>query len=261
MGAANTAPSSPTMSRSNSTSSVLSQSSHKSEPAWYSSYNGVDTTKSRKSSTVSTKTTPASRGDGNSGLKSFFSAEGRAERKEQKRKEQEKLEKTVLTSRHAATVRTRMLLEQHNLRGGPKVANVTGTTKSVHLTAAAQQTRLPHSGPPALHVAVKADNRDMPALSRIMSGDERDEEDERLERDREEWLRKKADVTMRKVTERDGDSDEDEPPTTDGQLLEVDGTRLIGVRMEGQAYTPKPVKLRHGVGAGWSKDSAGVWRR
>ena len=250
------------MSRSNSVSSATSQTSHKSEPAWFSAYNGVDTTGSRKSSSVSTRTTPVKPSeDAGRGLKSFFSAEGRAERKERKRQEQKKLESTILTSRYAAAVKTRMLLEQHNLKGGVQsTSRVQSVTQSVHLSAAAQEARLPHSGPPALHVTQKDHNRDLPMLTRIVSGDERDEEDERLQRNRDDWLQKKTEMTMRRVVEGDDSSEEDDAAAVNGQVLEIDGTRLIGVELDGDAYTPKPSKPHTGLGAGWSNGS-GTWTR
>lgn len=258
MGGSQTAPSSPAMSRSNSVASNLSQASHKSEPTCFSTYNGVDTTGSRKSSTTSVKTTPISPSHEGHGLKSFFSAEGRAERKERKRLEQEKLEKTVLTSRHAATVKTRMMLEQHNLKSGAtKTAQVQGTVTSAHTTAAAQEARLPHSGPPALHATHKDNTRDLPLLTRIVSGDERDEEDERLQRDREEWLMKKADVTMRRVAEGDDSSGEESVDFARGEVVQIAGTRLVGAALDGH----KPVKMHTGIGAGWTKNDAGMWTR
>lgn len=250
------------MSRSNSVSSSISQTSHKSEPAWFSAYNGVNTTKSRKSSSTSAQTSPVSPGETTGhGLKSFFSPEGRAERKERKRIEQEKLENTVLTSRHTATVKTRMLLEQHNLKKSTtKTGQVQGTINSAHITAAAQEARLPHSGPPALHAHHLDDTRDMPLLSRIISGDEHDEEDEHLQKDRDTWVRKKANVTMRRVAEGD-DSGEDQDEVVLGEIIHVDGTRLIGAPLDTAAYTPRPMKPRGGVGAGWAKNESGVWKR
>lgn len=263
----NTARSSPAMSRSNSAASTVSQTSHKSEPAWFSAYNGVDTTGSRKSSTVSAKTTPVGPSENASrGLKSFFSAESRAERKERKRQEQKKLETTILTSRHAAAVKTKMLLEQHSLKnstGATPATRVQSIPQSAHMTAAAQEARLPHSGPPALHATQKDNNRDMPMLTRIVSGDEQDEEDERLQKNRDDWLRKKTEMTMRRVAEGNDSTDSDEEEITemaDAEVLEVDGTRLIGAKLDGEAYTPKPSKPRRGLGAGWSNGS-GAWTR
>lgn len=262
VGAPNSAPTSPAMSRSNSVSSTVSQTSHKSEPAWFSAYNGVDTTSSRKSSAVSTKTTPVSPSEeAGRGLKSFFSAEGRAERKERKRLEQKKLETTILTSRHTAAVKTRMLLEQHNMKSTThNPPRVQGTTSSAHITAAAQEARLPHSGPPALQASHKDHNRDLPMLTRIISGDEHDEEDERLQRNRDDWLKRKPEMAMRSVAEGDDSGEEETTTVVDGQVLEIDGTRVIGVQLDGDAYTPKPSKAHRGLGAGWSNGS-GAWTR
>lgn len=262
VGTPNSAPCSPAMSRSNSVASTVSQTSHKSEPAWFSAYNGLDTTSSRKSSTVSAKTTPVSPGEeAGRGLKSFFSAEGRAERKERKRVEQKKLETTILTSRHTAAVKTRMLLEQHNMKSStPNPPRVQGTTSSAHITAAAQEARLPHSGPPSLQATQKDHNRDLPMLTRIISGDEHDDEDEHLQRNRDDWLKKKPEMRMRSLSEGDDSGEEELTPMADGEVLDVDGTRVIGVQLDGDAYTPKPSKARRGLGAGWSNGS-GTWTR
>jgi hypothetical protein len=199
--------------------------------------------------------------DGAHGLKSFFSAEGRAERKERKRLEQERLDKVVLTSRHAATVKTRMMLEQHNLKKGTaQTANVQGTINSAHTTAAAQEARLPHSGPPALHSQHKDNIRDMPLLTRIVSGDERDEEDERLQKGREEWLRKKADVTMRRVAEVDDSSGEESVDMASGEIVQIAGTRIVGAALDVDTLSHK-TRAHPGIGAGWTKNDIGVWTR
>jgi hypothetical protein len=259
MGAPSTAPSSPAISRSNSVASNLSASSHKSEPAWLSSSNGASP--SRRSTQASIKTTSTSTSTKSGGLKHFFSAEGRAERKERKRQEDERLASVVLTSKAAAVARTRVLLEQHNkIRSNVKTAGVQGTGNSAHLTAAAQEARLPHSGPPALHASVKDHNRDLPALTRIVSGDERDEEDERQARLRNEWSQKKANVTMAKLAEGEDSSGDDQDSHT-SHVVEVDGHRLVGVQLDTTAYSPKAAKSRRGFGGGWSKSETGVWTR
>lgn len=94
----------------------------------------------------------------------------------------------------------------------------------------------------------------MPLLTRIASGDEYDEEDERLQRDREEWLRKKADVTMRRVAEGDDSSSEESVHVPSGQVVEIAGTRVVGAVLDGH----KPARL-HGLA--WTKNEAGMWTR
>jgi hypothetical protein len=195
--------------------------------------------------------------DGGHGLKSFFSTEGRAERKERKKKEQERIDKIVITSRHTATIKTRMLLEQHNLKpSSAPVAHVQGTVTSAHTTAAEQEARLPHSGPPALH-GQQTGKRAMPMLTRIDSNDGRDEEDDRV---RPSWN------YMRRVSEAVSNNASDEEVAeaadhVDNDLLHVRGTSFVGASLEGDAYTPKPAKKRHSVSGGFHRNNDGVWTR
>jgi hypothetical protein len=210
---------------------------------------------------ASTKTASTSTSTKSSGLKHYFSAEGRAERKERKRQEDERLATVVLTSKAAAVARTRVLLEQHNkIKSNVRTAGVQGTGNSAHLTAAAQEARHPHSGPPALHASVKDHDRDLPALTRIISGDERDEEDERQARLRTEWLQKKANVTMRKLAEGEDSSGDDEELHA-SHVIEVDGHRLVGVQLDTTTFSSKTGRSRRGFGGGWTKGESGIWTR
>ena len=129
--------------------------------------------------------------------------------------------------------------------------------------------RFPHSGPPALHGGSKANHGkhdfDMPALTRIVSGDEHDEEEDKR---REEWLSKKRpDLRMRHLSEGAepespcADEDEEEIVEVMGHtVLDVQETKVIGVELEGEQYTPKPYKERHGR-AGYQKGENGVWSK
>lgn len=67
-------------------------------------------------------------------------------------------------------------------QSGAKTAGITDHTRSAHSSAAEQEARHPHSGPPALHGSL-----DMPALTRIESHDDPDDEVDYYESQRREW--------------------------------------------------------------------------
>ena len=232
-------------SRSSSVASNVSVSSHKSVP----------TRKIHNDEPVpATRSLSLATNLGHPVKHSFFSAEGRAERKEKKRLEQEKISKVVLTSKHAAAVKTRMLLEQRNRKPSTtNTANVTGTINSAHMTAAQQEARLPHSGPPSKHTMHKDHERDMPLLTRITSCDENDEEEEQLVQHRNDWLAKKADVGMDRVRESSS--------VTEADLEVLEGVAVGGAsRTNSDSSQGKPTKAKTHFGA-WSRNEAGVWTR
>ncbi|KAJ9658591.1 hypothetical protein H2198_003609 [Neophaeococcomyces mojaviensis] len=158
---------SPPLSRTNSTSSVKSTQS---EPAWKAS--GHEPRKGSESSTQSS----ASR---KKRLKSWFFGDEEKERKA--------LDKQVLTSRHAAAVKTKMMMDpayrefqEKHKRPNVKTAGMNGS-RSVHSLAAEQESRYPHSGPPAVHGGLNASQ-----LERIESRDDPDDEDQ-WQQTRREW--------------------------------------------------------------------------
>jgi hypothetical protein len=94
-----------------------------------------------------------------------------------RQKKPKKQEKIVIGSEHAAAAK------QNNLMADPRATRkhqsvpartvgVIAMQKSAHITAAEQEMRHPHSGPPAVGGAA-----DVPMLTKIVSGDEDDEWD------------------------------------------------------------------------------------
>ena len=112
-------------------------------------------------------------------------------------KEQQRI---VLGSKHAAAVKTQMMLNPdyqkfHSKRKkatGGKPAGISDHIRSTHSKAAEQEARHPHSGPPAVHGSL-----DMPMLTRIESNDEQDDEVDRWEVQRREW----SDATDKSMAE------------------------------------------------------------
>lgn len=109
--------------------------------------------------------------------------------KEEKEKKAKETDKIVLTSKHAAAVKTKMMMDpsyrefqDKHKKPAVKTAGITGHTPSAHSSAAVQEARHPHSGPPAVH-----GDLDLPMLGRIESHDETDEDEDPIERTRREW--------------------------------------------------------------------------
>lgn len=278
-GRAATSNNTPSQSRSSSVAS------NRSEPSWFSTYNGVDTTKARSSSNASTtslrnstKLTQKPGTSNTSGWKALFNSDDRKERKKQKQKDAERI---VLGSRHAAAVKTRMAMDAaftERRKSADGAGVMIGTQNSLHLTAAQQEMRFPHSGAPALHGGNKGSLQrrgrsgenvplDMPNLSRIISGDERDDEEDRARQDREQWVSRRENAEMRRFTVAEGMASEDSENESEeaeekvgGQVMEVEGTRLIGMELEGDEYTPR-AKPKGGMGAGWKRNESGKWTR
>lgn len=109
--------------------------------------------------------------------------------KEEKEAKAKATEKIVLGSKHAAAVKTKMMMDpkyrdfqDKHKKPDVKTAGITGHTKSAHSSAASQEMRHPHSGPPAVH-----GDLDLPMLGRIESHDEPDSDEDAIERVRREW--------------------------------------------------------------------------
>jgi hypothetical protein len=237
---------------------------------------------------------------GTSGWKALFS-QNSEEKKEKKKKKQKEVEKIVLTSRHAAAVKTRLAVDptfqEQRRRSSASSDHIKQAppppVSGPHLTAEQQEFRFPHSGPPSIHHTAKGHfhrkgrsgeevEADMPELTRIVSGDDRDDEDDRAQRDREAWVMKRNDAAMRRFTLVEGPDGEDEEGRASrnaslaksvgeavgedeklgGKVLNVDGTSVIGVELEGDAYTPKAKSRSHGgLGHGWHRNETGKWTR
>lgn len=290
---ANTPNVSAPVSRSNS---VTSNTSHKSEPSWFTAYNGEDATRRASSATTASKDSTEKKS--RSGFGSIFStgadpkiakqvkAHKAAEKKKKNEQMRKDIDKLIITSKHAAAVKSKLAM-QNQRRGSSdsgQTTDVVGTLNSAHLTAAQQEMRFPHSGPPALHggqrQSKKKRDTDMPALTRIVSHDEKDDEEEYWQSHREDWQQRKApDVCMRRLTE---DSNMTPPlsrsasaslvnsPTNSDdeqetilaerlqQTMEVQDVKLVGADLNGEQYNPKPRKEKNGR-PGYTRDQSGRW--
>ncbi|KIV96817.1 hypothetical protein PV10_00633 [Exophiala mesophila] len=261
--------SSPASSRRNSISSITS---HKSEPAWMTSRSGEDRSRTNsvtsRSSSTSTKST--------SGLSKLF---GR--NKGDKKKEKKDVERIVITSRHAAAVKAKLANDPHIQKvrqKAPCAPLMTGTQKSSHLTAMEQQLRHPHSGPPSV-TAVRCVEADMPALARIVSGDEADEPDH-WEKMRNEWrAHQSPGIEMMQVLEGEAldissmhGSSTSTSVSEDGQefrlvskeVIDKDGVTVTMVTepmSPAASLRPRPQRLHTPIGSRWRKDENGVWKR
>lgn len=180
---------SPPISRNNSTTSIGSVDSTQSEPAWKSQRHSNASTNSdalRRESNASQASANTTASHKKSGLKGLF---GRHKDPAEKEKKKQQTEKIVLGSKHAAAVKTKMMLDpeyrkftENNHKNQVKTAGITDHTKSAHSSAAEQEARHPHSGPPAVHGSLA-----LPSLTRIESHDDPDDEIDYYEYQRREW--------------------------------------------------------------------------
>jgi hypothetical protein len=255
-----------------------SVASNRSEPSWFSAYEGVDTSKTRSESIASNRTKLVQKAGttSTSGWKALFSQDDRKERKKQKQKDTEKI---VLGSRHAAAVRTKLATDPkyaERRKSADDMHIMNGTQNSAHITAGQQEMRFPHSGAPALHGGSKGNLQrkgrsgenvplDMPSLTRIISGDERDDEEDRARQERELWVLKRENAEMRRFTVAEGEGDSEEEEETEevkigGTVIEVKGTKMIGMELTDTSM-PTRQKPKSGMGAGWRRDDTGKWTR
>lgn len=271
-----------------------SVASNRSEPSWFSSSNGVDTSKKQgpEEGTLSprnpsVKLTQKPGTTSTSGWKALFFG-GSEDKEEKKKRKQKEVDKIVLTSKHAASVKTKLAMEQRRRSvdsAGGGTGIMVGTQNSMHLTPGEQERRFPHSGPPAIHGGNKGHMHrkgrkgsevdiDMPYLTRIISGDENDEEEDRARLGREAWVDKRKNAEMRRFTvaegmdveEREGGSesgsgsDQKEGEFVEGKVMMVEGTSVIGAKLDEDALTPR-AKTKTGIGHGWKRDESGKWTR
>ena len=243
----------PTLSRNSSATSVTS---HKSEPGWLTAMNNVD--RSRSSSVPPTRSI--------SGISKLFG----------KKKDKKDSEPIVITSKHAGAVKNKLAHDPRfksvRRESAPaQVFGVVGTVNSLHITAGEQETRHPHSGPPALHAP--KNKADLPLLTRIISGDEVDEPDD-FEKKRENWRQRKEPTLDIGIIEgqvldgkypgqaipgKEGTREMDIPPS---EVVERQGVRILSVEgMTGDDYEPRPSRTHAPFGSRWKKDEKGVWKR
>lgn len=245
--------------------------------------NGIDRSRAGSAASQTSHTSTKSSIGGFSKL--FGKSKSDDKQKKDKKKD---LDQIVLTSRHAAAVRTKLALDPKYKKAGHKAPQpvVTGTQNSTHLTAQEQEIRRPHSGPPSLRQVLKSDKSDMPFLTRIISGDEADEPDE-WERLREEWrTRKIPGAEMLQVLEGeafDGATSPSSSGTTTPEnreilgkgnvpdidlpltkIVEREGVRLVAVNQlasESEVMKSQPKRHLTPIGGRWKKDETGVWKR
>jgi len=245
--------------------------------------NGID--RSRASS-IASQTSQTSTKSSSGGFSKLF---GKSKSTDKQKKDKKKdLDQIVLTSRHAAAVRTKLALDPKLKKATHKDQQqpvVTGTQSSTHLTAQEQEIRRPHSGPPSLKHAPKKEKVDMPMLTRIISGDEADEPDD-WERLREEWrTRQLPSADMMQVIE--GETLSGTPTSSSGtatpedrdvlvksskldielpqkQIVQREGVRLVTAAYpssDNEGVIPRPAKHHTPIGGRWQKNDAGVWKR
>src|SRR5271154_3428914 len=112
------------------------------------------------------------------GVKSLF---GRRKSHDEGGKKPE--EKVVITSKHTMKIRNKLRADPRHAKKAPSGGAVTdGPRYGAFLSAAEQEERRPHSGNPVVHGA-------LPMLTRIVSGDEQDEEDFEDKRDLTSWMK------------------------------------------------------------------------
>lgn len=209
-----------------------SVASSKSQPAWLSSIQERD----RSQSTIESQ----------GGLKGLFG----------RKKPEKKQEKIILGSKHAALVKNNLKADPRGARKQSlvKTAGVQGTQKSAHLTAEQQEMRHPHSGPPALPLR---GTTELPALTRIVSGDEEDEWDH--ERKRADWEKRKVPEVEKVVEERHGEEERAGVEVGGVENSKPRRRSLLDVEIRG-GEGAKPQRRRSVLG-GWAKDGRGVWHR
>lgn len=233
--------------------------------------NGVDRSRANSSTSQISNTSTKSTG----GLGKWF---GR--NKGDKKKEKKDTDRIVITSRHAAAVKTKLAMDPYVQKATQKHTSapvVVGTQKSAHLTAMEQEMRHPHSGPPSLSAA-RHIQADMPALTRIVSGDEADEPDD-WEQLRHEWRARQAPgMEMMQVLE--GEALDNNSRSTSGtttpnedgrelrlvskEVVDKDGVRVTTVAepvSPTASFRPRPERRQTPIGGRWRKDEKGVWKR
>ncbi|RMZ78876.1 hypothetical protein DV738_g3565, partial [Chaetothyriales sp. CBS 135597] len=187
--------------------------------------------------------------------------QARDQKKAEEHARNEKLKREVnkiLVSRHASAVREK--LNAGHVRPAP--------LSPAHMSAAQQEMRYPHSGPPAIHGGhkekVRKHEADMPALARIVSGDEVDDEEESMKQRMDAWQRTtRSDEWSRKFSE--GRSLSDDDTLTDS----IDGAALQDARgpstttdvtLEREKFQPKHHAPKNAY-VGYKRDRNGVWTK
>jgi hypothetical protein len=191
-----------------------------------------------------------------------------------KKKEKKDTEPIVITSRHAAAVKTKLALDPKykDMRRESAPAYVASATQNnLFISAGEKEMRHPHSGPPA--VLSPKEKVGLPMLTRIVSGDEADELDE-WEKMRDEWKQRKLptldDDIIEGVAVGSRDSGQATPAEQDEKTIEIppsevverQGVRILSVAgMTADEYSPRPSRTHTPIGGRWKKDEKGVWKR
>ncbi|KIW89072.1 uncharacterized protein Z519_10557 [Cladophialophora bantiana CBS 173.52] len=247
---------SPSLSRN---SSNASSSSRTSEPGWFSAIYNMD--RSRASSVpVHSSTKSSSRG-----FSRLFSRGGKKEKKD--------MDQIILTSRHASSVKTKLALDpryKNVYRESAPAQQPGGAQNLMHVSAGEQEIRRPHSGPPSLHGI--HNKPELPALTRIISGDEADEPDER-EKMRYEWRQRKVPTLETNIIEGEvldnqvsgqltpAKKDKKNIGTPPSELDQQDVRILSVATVSDGEYQPRPARVHIPIGGRWKRDENGVWKR
>lgn len=250
----NSPPATPALSRNNSTASI---NSTRSEPAWHSGRHASDasvgSTKTRQDSTSSQASAQTTASHKKGGFMGGLFHKPTKEEKEKKKKETEKI---VIGSKHAAAVKTKMMMDpkyrefqEKHKKPAVKTAGITGHTASAHSSAASQEARHPHSGPPAVH-----GDLDFPMLGRIDSHDETDSDEDPIERERREWntaiehnMAEIPEIRSRQASARPS------PWASPIQSREPSPNRLGGARPS--------IGKRNSYAGGYHRDANGRWTK
>lgn len=102
----------------------------------------------------------------------------------------------------------------------------------------------------------------MPSLMRIVSCDERDEEEERARVHKDDWVVKKQDVATMKLVREGSESscEEGVMEVLHGRVVEDVANGMAGLQLGSETQQARPAKARKGFGA-YSRNEAGVWTR
>ncbi|EXJ67001.1 uncharacterized protein A1O5_09647 [Cladophialophora psammophila CBS 110553] len=183
------------------------------------------------------------------------------------------MDQIILTSRHAAAVKTKLTLDPRykNVRRESAPAQQLGGAQNLmHVSAGEQEMRRPHSGPPSLHAI--QNKTELSGLTRIISGDEADEPDE-WEKMRYEWRQRKVptldtniiegEVLDNQVSGQSTPTEKDKknigrPPSE----LDQQAVRILSVAaVSDGGYQPRPARVHIPIGGRWKRDEKGVWKR
>ena len=181
------------------------------------------------------------------GVKSLF---GRRKSHDEGGKKPE--EKLVITSKYTMKVKNKLGADPKQAKKAPSRGTATdGPRDGAFLSAAEQEERRPHSGNPVVHGA-------LPMLTRIVSGDEQDEEDLEDTQDLTRWM--KEHQQLEKVHESEN---EDRPTPHDPSMDHIPTEQprrasLIDVKIR---RADRPRSRRGTLFGRFHRNEKGVWTK